>query len=72
MKDQFGVLEDRIVYLKPVDKDELPPEVASETADIHQLWSVHNSQGDQLALIGDLEQAHDLAREFSYSAMTVH
>ncbi|MGB0798771.1 MAG: DUF1150 family protein [Planktomarina sp.] len=72
MKDEFGVLEDRIVYLKPISKDDLPEEVVQETNDIHQLWSVHNSDGEQLALIGDLEQAHDLAREYSYSAMTVH
>lgn len=26
MKDQFGVLEDRIVYLKPVDKADIPEE----------------------------------------------
>jgi len=27
MKDQFGVLEDRIVYLKPIDKADLPEEI---------------------------------------------
>ena len=27
MKDQFGVLEDRIVYLKLIDKSDLPDEV---------------------------------------------
>ena len=72
MKDQFGVLEDRIVYLKPIDKEDLPDVVIDQTGDIEQLWSVHNSEGEQLALIGDLEQAYDLAREFSYSPMTLH
>jgi len=72
MKDQFGVLEDRIVYLKPIDKEDLPDEVIDQTGEIEQLWSVHNSEGEQLALIGDLEQAYDLAREFSYSPMTLH
>ncbi|MGY9030547.1 MAG: DUF1150 family protein, partial [Rhodobacterales bacterium] len=52
MKDQFGVLADRIVYLKPIDKADLPDEVIEETRDIDQLWSVHNSEGEQLALVG--------------------
>ena len=72
MKDQFGVLEDRIVYLKPIDKADVPDEVFEETGDIDQLWSVHNSEGEQLALVGDLNQAYDMAREFSYSPMTLH
>ena len=72
MKDQFGVLEDRIVYLKPINKADLPAEVVEETGDIDQLWSVHNSEGEQLALVGDLDQAYDMAREFSYSPMTLH
>jgi len=72
MKDQVGVLEDRIVYLKLIDKSDLPDEVIDQTGDIEQLWSVHNSEGEQLALIGDLDQAYDLAREFSYSPMTLH
>ena len=72
MKDQFGVLEDKIVYLKPVDKADLPDDIIEDTADIDQLWSVHNSDGEQLALIGDLAQAYDLAREFEYSPQTLH
>jgi hypothetical protein len=56
MKDQFGVLEDRIVYLKPIDKADLPEEIFEQTGDIEQLWSVHNSEGEQLALVGDLAQ----------------
>ncbi len=72
MKDQFGVLEDRIVYLKPIDMDALLVEVIDQTVDIVQLLSVHNSDGEHLALIRDLEQAYDLALEFSYSPMTLH
>jgi hypothetical protein len=30
MKDQFGVLEDRIVYLKPIDKADLPEKFSSK------------------------------------------
>ena len=72
MKDQFGVLEDRIVYLKPIDKADVPDEVFEEIGDIDQLWSVHNSEGEQLALVGDLNQAYYMAREFSYSPMILH
>ena len=72
MKDQFGVLEDRIVYPKPIEKNDLPDEVIDQAGDLERLWSVHNSEGEQLALIGDLDQAYDLAREFRYSPMTLH
>jgi hypothetical protein len=72
MKDQFGVLEDRVVYLKPVDKADIPEEIFEKTGDIERLWSVHNSEGEQLALVGDLAQAYDMAREFRYSPMTLH
>ncbi|MGB1235431.1 MAG: DUF1150 family protein [Planktomarina sp.] len=72
MKDQFGVLEDKLVYLKPVDKADLPNDVLEDAEGIEQLWSVHNSDGEQLALIGDLGQAYDLAREFEYSPQTLH
>ena len=44
MKDQFGVLEDRIVYLKPVDKADIPEEIFEETGDIERLWSVQAQQ----------------------------
>ena len=50
----------------------MPDEVFEETGDIDQLWSVHNSEGEQLALVGDLDQAYDMAREFSYSPMILH
>ena len=71
-RDQFGVLEDRIVYVKPVDVDDLPDEVIEEVGRIDKLWSVHNSVGEQLALIADLDTAAELAREYRYSAMAVH
>ena len=71
-RDQFGVLEDRIVYVKPVDVDDLPDEIIEEVGTVDQLWSVHNSVGEQLALIADLDTADALAREYRYSAMTVH
>ena len=72
MKDQFGVLEDRIVYLKSVDKADIPEEIFEKIGDIERLWSVHNSEGEQLALVGDLAQAYDMAREFCYSPVTLH
>jgi len=72
MKDQFGVLEDGIVYLRSVNPDDLPEDVLEDTGPVEQLWSIHNSDGDQLAFIADLEMAQDLAKQFSYQAMTVH
>ncbi len=72
MKDNFGVLQDGIVYLRSVDPADLPEDVLEETGQVDQLWSIHNSDGDQLAFIADLEMAQELAKQFSYKAMTVH
>ncbi len=71
-KDQFGVLEDGIVYLRPVDAADLPEDMVEEAGGADQLWSIHNSDGDQLAFIADLDMAQDLAKQFQYTALAVH
>lgn len=71
-RDHFGVLEDRIVYVKRISMDDLPEDFAEAAEGLEQMYSVHNSGGEQLALVADPSIAFDLAREHDYSPMTVH
>ena len=62
----------RIVYVKAVDVADLPDEVKAEAGEREQLFAVHDSDGQQLALVADRKLAYMLARENDYSPVAVH
>ncbi|MEL6682510.1 MAG: DUF1150 family protein [Pseudomonadota bacterium] len=61
-----------IVYVKPVLVADLPAEVQNEVGDIEELFAVHNSAGEQLALVANRKLAFHLARENKMHPVTVH
>jgi hypothetical protein len=63
---------DRIVYVKAVDVADLPREVREQAGDLAQLYAVHDSDGQQLALVADRKLAFNLAREHDFSPVAVH
>ena len=63
---------DRIVYVKTVEVSELPREVREQAGDLDQLYAVHDSDGQQLALVADRKLAFVLAREHDLSPVAVH
>jgi hypothetical protein len=65
MHTKFDLKEigQRIVYVKSVLVSDLPTEVQDEVGDIEQLFAVHNTQGEQLALVANRKLAFHLARE---------
>ncbi|RBW58911.1 DUF1150 family protein [Ruegeria sp. A3M17] len=63
---------DRIVYVKAVDVADLPREVREQAGDLNQLYAVHDSDGQQLALVADRKLAFILAREHDFSPVAVH
>ncbi|CUH46118.1 DUF1150 family protein [Ruegeria atlantica] len=63
---------DRIVYVKAVDVADLPREVREQAGDLDQLYAVHDSDGQQLALVADRKLAFNLAREHDFSPVAVH
>ncbi len=71
-KVELPILADKIVYVKPVEVSDLPPEVREQAGDLKELFSVHNSQGDQIALVADRALAFALARQHELTPMTVH
>ncbi|WP_299958227.1 DUF1150 family protein [uncultured Roseobacter sp.] len=65
-------VENRIVYVKAVDVIDLPSEVRDQAGDLDQLYAVHDSDGQQLALVADRKLAFKLARQNDYEAVAVH
>lgn len=64
--------DDRIVYVKQVAVADLPDEVQEKAGDLETLFSVHKSNGEQLALVAGRELAFSLAREHDMDPVTVH
>lgn len=64
--------ENRIVYVKTVDVADLPTEVQGQIEGLEQLYAVHDSSGQQLALVADRKLAFRLARQNDYAPVPVH
>lgn len=64
--------DNRIVYVKAVDVSDLPTEVQGKIEGLEQLYAVHDSDGQQLALVADRKLAFLLARQNDYAPVPVH
>ena len=64
--------QDRIVYIRAVNVDELPDEVKGQADGRNQVYAVHNADGERLALVADRKMAFILARQNDFSPVTVH
>ena len=63
---------DRIVYVRPVDKTTLPKDVQAQLVDHNELYAVHGSDGERLALVADRTLAFVLARQNDFAPVSVH
>ncbi|WP_204113334.1 DUF1150 family protein [Shimia biformata] len=72
-KYDFGDLDnDRIVYVREVNVDELPEELRDQAMGATRLYAVHAQNGDRLALVKDRKLAFVLARQNDFAPVTVH
>jgi len=71
-KFDFAEAGDRVVYVKSVAVAELPEDVREAAGDRDQLFAVHDSDGQQLALVAEREMAFVLARQNDMQPVTVH
>ena len=62
----------RIVYVKTVEVVDLPHDLREQVGDLDHLYAVHDSDGQQLALVADRKMAFVLAREHDLSPVAVH
>ncbi|PJI92822.1 hypothetical protein BC777_1684 [Yoonia maricola] len=71
-KFDFEKFGQEIVYVKPILATDLPDEMREKVGDLEELFSVHNTKGEQLALVADRKLAFHLARENNMRPVTVH
>jgi len=64
--------EDRMVYVKSVAVAELPEDVRDQVPDLETLYAVHDSDGEQIALVANRALAFALARQNDMTPVTVH
>lgn len=64
--------QDNTVYVRPVSAIELPEEIRKQVADAGNLYAVHNSMGQRLALVKGRELAFVLARQNDLAPVNVH
>ncbi len=71
-QDPFADTDDRIVYVRPVNPEELPAEVRAQVGNIERLYAVHDKDGERLALVNGRRLAFVLARQHDYAPVNVH
>ena len=64
--------ESKLVYVKPVCVADLPEEVREQADGLDTLFAVHDSDGQQLALVADRKLAFPLARQHDMQPVTLH
>jgi len=55
-----------------VDVADLPEDVRAGAGDLQQLYAVHDSNGEQLALVADRKLAFVLAKQNDFAPVPVH
>lgn len=63
---------EKIVYVRPMLSQDLPQDVRDHVGEAETVYSVHNENGEQLAIVADRRLAFHLARENDYSPVSVH
>ncbi|MBY5974476.1 DUF1150 family protein [Pseudooceanicola marinus] len=72
--DETAILSEaaKVVYVRAVKADDLPEDVREQVPGVKQLFAVHDSMGERLALVRDRETAFILARQNDLAPVTVH
>ncbi|WP_417249394.1 DUF1150 family protein [Celeribacter sp.] len=63
---------DKTVYVRAVEVSELPQEVRDQAVGHDVLYSVHDANGQRLALVANKRLAFELARDNDYAPVSVH
>ena len=72
-KYDLGKLGDeRIVYVRSVKAEDLPEDVRAQMGGLEEVYAVHDSDGERLALVKDRNLAFVLARQNDLAPVAVH
>lgn len=72
MKHDLTAFGGNIIYLRPVATADLPDEVREKAGTLETLFAVHNTKGEQVALVADRDVAGKLAQANDMQLVTVH
>ncbi len=64
--------ETKIVYVRSVAVESLPKEIQDQIGGLKTVYSVHDTDGQQLALVKDRNLAFMLARQHDLAPVSVH
>ena len=64
--------EDRIVYVRSVNAEDLPYDIRAQIPKDTMLYAVNNSNGERLAIVEKRDMAFVLARQNDLSPVMVH
>ncbi len=70
--DFSSIDQERLVYVRPVEVSELPKKMRAQAKGKRQLYAVHSSDGERLALVRDRNLAFALARQNDFAPVNVH
>lgn len=62
----------RIVYVRPVELDDLPEDIRLQAQGLPRLYALHRPDGERLALVRDRQTAFLIARQNDLAAVNVH
>ncbi|MEM9668312.1 MAG: DUF1150 family protein [Pseudomonadota bacterium] len=72
----FGVFGEKTVYIRPLSEGEavelVPGEALHELGSMEDLFSVHNADGDRLAIVEGRDAAFAAARAYDLRPRSVH
>ncbi len=64
--------DQRIVYVRPIDLEELPSHVRAQAGGMSKIYGVFGPNGEQIAFTPNRATAFDLARENALTPLSVH
>jgi len=65
-------LGENMIYIKPVRTEDMPEEVRAQAGDAKTLFALHNTKGEQVALVATQGIASHLAQEHDMQLVTLH
>ncbi|WP_193140336.1 MULTISPECIES: DUF1150 family protein [unclassified Meridianimarinicoccus] len=68
----LAMSDESIVYVRPVAVKDLPDDLRAQVGDEAEMFAVHASNGDRLALVGSRNLAFVLARQNHMQPVNVH
>ncbi|SHG91967.1 Protein of unknown function [Cognatiyoonia sediminum] len=71
-KHELKALAGNMIYLKPVATSDLPDEVREDAGSLGTVFAVHNTEGEQVALVANEAIAADLAAQNDMQVVSVH